>query len=114
MRSGSQLDFAKLAMHHIRGPDPEPILNEFRDALENSDHVLHTLTSPGTIYAFRMSAEHGSDELRRFGRYNDAALLDAAREKTLPPAEAYGDRADREGIFAQGKPAKKLPFPKFK
>ncbi|CAD0099487.1 unnamed protein product [Aureobasidium mustum] len=114
MHSTSRLDLAKFAMYHIRVPDPEPIMNEFQDALENPNHALHTLRLSTTMHSMRLTAEHASDELRRFGRYNDAALLDAAREKILPSTGAYGDRADRESIFAQGKPAKKSPFPKFK
>lgn len=113
-RSTSALDHAKLAMYHIRVPDPEPVLHEFQDALENPNHRLRTMRLYGTINALRTSAEHASDELRRLGRLADAALLDAAREDIFPRSKKYGARADREGIFAQGNPAKRLPYPKFK
>jgi hypothetical protein len=105
---------AKLAIYHIRAPDPEPTQMLLEDAMADPNHHLRKTKFLTTRSAFRMQAIHASDELRRMGRYNEAARLDAAREEIFPRPREYGDRSDREGIFAQGKPAKKLPFPKFK
>jgi hypothetical protein len=105
---------AKLAIYHTRAPDPEPTQMLLEDAMADPNHHLRKTKLLTTRSAFRMQAIHASDELRRMGRYNEAARLDAAREEIFPRPREYGDCSDREGIFAQGKPAKKLPFPKFK
>lgn len=112
-----QLDparLAKVAMFHLRKPNPEPLGTLFRDALANPDNVLRKMKSEKTRAAWRNHGGHAADELRRLGRYDDAAELDAARHEVFPLPQEYGDRPDREGIFAQGRSAKKLPFPKFK
>jgi hypothetical protein len=105
---------AKLAMYHIRTPDPEPTRMLLEDAMADPNHHLRKTKLLTTRSTFRMLAIHASDELRRMGRYKDAATLDAAREEIFPQPREYGDRLDRESIFAQGITAKKLPFPKFK
>ena len=111
---GSPMTQATLAMYHVRTPNPEPLLVLFEDALTNPNHSLRKLRFINSRQAYRTYAHHASDELRRMGRYDDAVRLDRAREIILPRPREYGDRPDREGIFAQSKPAKKLPFPKFK
>jgi hypothetical protein len=85
----------------------------FENAMDNPGHPLHKLQYSTTIGVYRTYSKHASDELRRLGRYDDAAKLNAACEEILPWPRQFGDRPDREGIFAQG-PARKLPFPKFK
>ena len=109
----SPMHQATLAMYHVRTPDPEPYLILFEDAQANPDHPLRELRFIISKQAYRTYAYHASDELRRMRRYDDAARLDRAREEILPRSRDYGDRPDRESIFTQGKPAKKLPFPKF-
>jgi hypothetical protein len=107
-------NLAKLAMYHKRAPNPEPIRMLFEDAMDNPNNPLRKMQQGTTRGGFRALAFHASDELRRDGRYEDAARLDTAREEILPRPREFGDRPDREGIFAQGKPARKLPFPKSK
>lgn len=101
-------------MYHMRAPDPEPMRMLFKDAMDNPNHSLRKMQQLATRSGFHAHAIHASDELRRLGRYDDAAGLDAVREETIPWPREYKDRPDREGIFAQGQPARKLPFPKFK
>lgn len=108
------LTLAHIALYHIDTPDPGPLLAEFKDAMQDLHHPLRRIRLAGTKVNNIMCADHASDELRRLGRQKDAALLDAARDEIFPISREYGDRADREGIFAQGKPAKRLPYPKFK
>ena len=101
-------------MYHMRTPDPEPFRVLFENALTDLNNPLRKLWFIRSRLAFRTNAYHASLELRRMGRHADADQLDAAREEVLPLPREYGDRPDREGVFAQGKPAKRLPFPKFK
>jgi len=103
-----------LAMFHLREPNPEPIRKLFENALTDPDNPLHEMRFIKTRNAYRFCADYAVDELRILGRLDDAAQLDAACKEVLPQPTRYGDRPDREGIFAQRKPAKKLPFPKFK
>jgi hypothetical protein len=114
VRKEQEANIATLAMYHERAPNPEPIRILFENALDNPNHSLDKMRQSTTRGVFRVHAFHASDELRRLRRYDDAARLDAARDEVLPWGQQYGDNKHREGIFAQGKPARKLPFPKFK
>lgn len=86
----------------------------FGNAMDDPGHPLHKLQYSSTIGVYRTHSHHASDELRRLGRYDDAAKLDAAREEILPRPREYRDRTDKEEVFAKGKPARKLKSPKFK
>jgi hypothetical protein len=110
----SQAGEAMTSMYHLRTPNPEPLQRIFEDAVADPNHSLRKMKAHITRRSYRNCAYHASDELRRMGRYKDAATLDAAREEIFPQPREYGDRLDRESIFAQGITAKKLPFPKFK
>lgn len=110
----SQLKRAEVAMYHVRARDPEPALAAFKSALVNPDHSLCQAKSGGTRSAFVQLAIHAAEELKLLGRHDDAAVLTAARREVFPPPQQYGDRADREGIFAPGNSVKRLPYPKFK
>jgi hypothetical protein len=114
VKRGEQSSMARLAMYHVRAPDPEPMRKVFENAMGDSNHPLRNVKLLSSRGAFRTHAIHASDELRLIGRHDEAAKLDAAYEEIMPWPQEYGDCRDREGIFAQGKPAKKLPFPKFK
>jgi hypothetical protein len=108
------VDVARLALYHMRTPNPDPIRMLFESVMDNPNHSLHKMRQSTTRGVFRVHAFHASDELRRLRRYDDAARFDAARDEVLPWGQQYGDNKYREGIFAQGKPARKLPFPKSK
>ncbi|KAH0362494.1 hypothetical protein KCU65_g8028, partial [Aureobasidium melanogenum] len=110
----SSMERAKVAMYHVRGPDPEPALAAFKSALDDPNHPLQQIRSNRTESYYRRFAINVSEELKLLGRYDNAAVIIAAQRKIFPRSQQYGDRADREGIFAPGNSAKRRPFPKFK
>ncbi|THW70155.1 hypothetical protein D6D18_10522, partial [Aureobasidium pullulans] len=76
---------ARTALYHPRGPDPDPVLAMFLAAAADSDreHPLWTMRKYGTRHVFRMSATHGSEELRRQGRMEEARSLEKARDVNI-------------------------------
>lgn len=116
LNTSSPVNDARTALYHPRGPDPDPVLAMFLAAAADSDreHPLWTMRKHETRHVFRMSATHGSEELRRQGRMEEAKSLEKARDVVLPVDHTCGDRQDREGISTQAKQKRPLPPPKFK
>jgi hypothetical protein len=71
---------ALLAMFRLRTPNPAPIRMLFENALTELDHPLRDLRFIKSKNAFRSYAQYASGELRRIGRYDDAARLNKACE----------------------------------
>jgi hypothetical protein len=105
-------DQAKLALYHLHKPNPEPMRILFENALADPENPLRKMTSKKIKDAFRIHAGYAADELRRLGRPDNTAELDAARKGIFARPEGYGDCPGREGIFAQVKLARKPPFRK--
>jgi hypothetical protein len=114
LMDGHPLERAQAVMYHVRSPDPEPALAVFKSALYDPNHPLRRIKSDRTRLRFWYFATHVSEELKLLGRYDDAAVITAAQSEIFPRPQQYGDRTDREGIFAQGNSARRLPYPKFK